>query len=74
LFGFGADSIIDVISVVGIAMMVIRIRLNPESLISRFEISALRITGFAFYSLSVGLLAGIILNVVSHHKPEREER
>ncbi len=70
LFGFGADSFIEVISGFGIVMMVIRIKMNPESSISRFEISALRITGFAFCLLSAGLMAGIVLNIVSHKKPE----
>jgi len=31
LFGFGADSFIEVISGIGIAMMIMRIRQNPES-------------------------------------------
>jgi divalent metal cation (Fe/Co/Zn/Cd) transporter len=70
LFGFGADSFIEVISGVGIAIMIMRIKQNPESPRSRFEITALKITGSAFFLLSAGLLAGIILNIFYHHKPE----
>ena len=70
LFGFGADSFIEVISGIGIAIMITRIRQNPGSLKSAFEITALRITGTAFYLLSAGLLAGIVLNLVTGHKPE----
>lgn len=70
LFGFGADSFIEMLSGVGIAVMVIRIKRNPESSKSRFEINALRTTGIAFYILSAGLFAGIIMNLVNKHKPE----
>ncbi len=70
LFGFGADSFIEVLSGIGIAMMILRIKRNPDSPKSRFEITALKITGTAFYLLSAGLLAGIILNIIYQHKPE----
>ena len=70
LFGFGVDSFIEVISGIGIAIMVIRIRQNPESSKSNFEINALKVTGTSFYLLSAGLVAGIILNLIHHHKPE----
>lgn len=70
LFGFGADSFIEVISGIGIAIMILRIKQNPESQKSRFEVTALKITGSAFYLLSAGLFAGIILNIIQHHKPE----
>lgn len=70
LFGFGADSFIEVLSGIGIAMMIIRIRKNPFSSKNSYEITALKITGVAFYILSAGLLAGIILNVINGHKPE----
>jgi len=61
LFGFGVDSFIEVISGVGIAIMVIRIRQNIDSSKSKFEINALKVTGTSFYLLSTGLVAGIIL-------------
>ena len=70
LFGFGADSFIEVLSGIGIAIMITRIRQNPDSQKSRFEITALKITGTAFYLLSAGLLVGIILNIIYKHKPE----
>jgi len=69
LFGFGADSFIEVISGIGIAAMIIRIRRNPESSKSKFEINALRITGTSFFLLSAGLLAGIVFNIVNQNKP-----
>ena len=49
LFGFGSDSFIEVISGLGIAHMIIRIKRNPNSKRDDFERTALRITGFAFY-------------------------
>jgi divalent metal cation (Fe/Co/Zn/Cd) transporter len=70
LFGFGADSFIEVMSGIGIAMMITRIKENPDSTKSKFEIRALKITGSAFYLLSAGLIAGILLNIVKHNKPE----
>lgn len=70
LFGFGVDSFIEVMSGIGIAMMIVRIRQNPDSPTSTFEIRALKITGTAFYLLSAGLIAGIISNIINHHKPE----
>lgn len=70
LFGFGADSFIEVMSGIGIAVMILRIKQNPGSPKSAFEITALKITGTAFYLLSLGLLAGIVLNIINHNKPE----
>ena len=70
LFGFGVDSFIEVMSGIGIAIMLLRIKQNPESLKSSFEIKALKTTGTAFYLLSAGLGMGIILDLVKHHKPE----
>lgn len=70
LFGFGIDSFIEVMSGLGIAVMIIRIRNNPDSSVSKFEIKALKITGTAFYLLSAGLLLGIIMNLINRDKPE----
>ena len=70
LFGFGVDSFIEVMSGIGIAVMITRIRNNPGSNRSEFEVKALRITGTAFYILSVGLIAGVILALFSGHEPE----
>jgi divalent metal cation (Fe/Co/Zn/Cd) transporter len=69
LFGFGIDSFIEVISGVGILQMVLRIRRNPENPVNNSEITALKITGYSFYGLSLGLLAGAIVSVIQHHKP-----
>lgn len=70
LFGFGADSFIEVISGIGITIMILRMRQNTESRKSAFEIQALKITGTAFYLLSVGLIVGIIFSILNNHKPE----
>jgi len=70
LLGFGADSFIEVMSGIGIAVMILRIKQNPDSPKSNFEIKALKITGTAFYLLSAGLLSGVVLNIINHHKPE----
>jgi len=70
LFGFGADSFIEVMSGIGIAVMIRRIRRNPGSSKTDFERTALRITGTAFYLLAAGLSAGIIVNLIIRHKPE----
>jgi divalent metal cation (Fe/Co/Zn/Cd) transporter len=70
LFGFGVDSFIEVLSGIGIAIMILRIKRNPESSKSEFEIKALKITGTSFYLLSLGLLVGIVSSLIYHHKPE----
>jgi divalent metal cation (Fe/Co/Zn/Cd) transporter len=70
LFGFGVDSFIEVMSGLGILAMVIRIWQNPETSRSRFEITALRVTGTAFYLLALGLGASAIYNLFTGHKPE----
>jgi divalent metal cation (Fe/Co/Zn/Cd) transporter len=70
LFGFGADSFIEVMSGIGIAIMIMRFKQNPNSPKSKFEITALKITGTAFYLLAAGLFAGIVLNIINHNKPE----
>jgi hypothetical protein len=70
LFGFGADSFIEVVSGLGIAHMVSRIQLRPESNRDDFERTALRITGFAFYSLVIGLVFTSLHDLWTGHKPE----
>jgi divalent metal cation (Fe/Co/Zn/Cd) transporter len=69
LFGFGVDSFIEVMSGIGILVMILRIRQNPETPRSQFEVTALRITGLAFYLLAAGLAASAIYNLFSAHKP-----
>lgn len=69
LFGFGIDSFIEAISGLGIAHMILRIRQNPDTSRDRFESTALRITGFAFYALTAGLVLSAIYNFYTGHKP-----
>lgn len=70
LFGFGVDSFIEVISGLGILIMVMRISQNPDTERSRFERTALRITGISFWLLAAGLAVTAIYNLVTRHKPE----
>jgi divalent metal cation (Fe/Co/Zn/Cd) transporter len=70
LFGFGIDSFIEVVSGVGIIAMVYRIRKSPDTPRSRFEQTALRITGTSFYLLVLGLVVTAIYNIIVGHKPE----
>jgi len=69
LFGFGMDSFIEVMSGIGILVMILRIRQNPETPRSHFEVTALRVTGTAFYLLAAGLAASAIYNLFTAHKP-----
>jgi divalent metal cation (Fe/Co/Zn/Cd) transporter len=70
LFGFGVDSFIEVISAAGIAQMILRIWRNPSSPRSRFEVTALRITGAAFYLLAAGLVLGAGVSILTGRRPE----
>ena len=70
LFGFGVDSFIEVMSGIGILAMVLRIRQNPEMPRSKFEMTALRVTGTSFYLLAMGLAATAIYNLFTAHKPD----
>jgi divalent metal cation (Fe/Co/Zn/Cd) transporter len=70
LFGFGVDSFIEVMSGIGILAMVVRIQRHRDTPRSRFERTALRVTGGAFYVLAVGLGATAAYNLISGHKPE----
>ena len=70
LFGFGVDSFIEVISAIGVWHMLRRIRANAGETRDEFEQRALRITGAAFYLLSVGLVLTAAINLYQAHKPE----
>jgi divalent metal cation (Fe/Co/Zn/Cd) transporter len=70
LLGFGLDSFVEVVSGIGVWHMNRRIRKDPASGTDRFERSALRITGSAFYVLSAGLIATAALNVYRGMMPE----
>jgi divalent metal cation (Fe/Co/Zn/Cd) transporter len=70
LFGFGVDSFIEVISAIGVWHMLRRIKANDGETRDEFEQRALRITGAAFYLLSVGLVLTACINLYQQHKPE----
>ena len=69
LFGFGVDSFIEVISAMGVWHMLRRIAANSGESRDEFEQRALKITGSAFYLLSLGLLVTAAMNLYSAHKP-----
>ena len=69
LFGFGADSFIEMISAAGIYVMVKRIMCNPQSHRNKFETTSLQITGMSFYLLSAGLLFSVVVNLYNGNKP-----
>jgi divalent metal cation (Fe/Co/Zn/Cd) transporter len=71
LFGFGLDSFVEVISGLGIWHMVRRVRNHgTDSDPDRFERTALRITGTAFYLLAGGLTLTAAINLYTRHSPE----
>ena len=69
LLGFGVDSFVEVISGLGIAHMLIRMKNSSEITRDDFEKTALKITGFSFYLLAAGLLIGAVINVIQQVKP-----
>jgi divalent metal cation (Fe/Co/Zn/Cd) transporter len=69
LFGFGADSFVEVLSGIGIWNMVQRMKHNPNADPGLFEKRALRITGTAFYILTVALLITASINLYQQHRP-----
>jgi len=70
LFGFGVDSFVEVISGIGIWHMVRRIQANGVETKDNFERQALRITGWAFYLLTVGLFLSAAVSFYEQHKPD----
>lgn len=70
LFGFGVDSIIEVVSAIGVAHMVYRLQQHGTDRRDDFERTALRITGTGFYVLSASLVATATLSIVVGHHPE----
>jgi divalent metal cation (Fe/Co/Zn/Cd) transporter len=70
LFGFGVDSFIELISGIGIMHMVLRIQKDPSANRDRFERTALRVTGYAFYILVAGLLVSSGIVLYTGQKPE----
>ena len=73
LLGFGVDSFVEVFSGIGILHMIFRMKKtgnNDVEARDRFERQALKITGTAFYILTVGLIAGSVLKIVTGSNPE----
>jgi divalent metal cation (Fe/Co/Zn/Cd) transporter len=70
LFGFGLDSLVEVVSGIGIWHMIGRIRKNGGEHLDRFEQRALRTTGTAFYVLAAGLVVTSVIDLSRGHKPE----
>ena len=70
LFGFGVDSFVEVISGIGIAHMILRMKYSKVVTRDKFEKTALKITGFSFFLLAVGLVVGSIINVVQGSHPQ----
>ena len=70
LFGFGVDSFVEVISGLGIAHMILRMRRQEYNGVDEFEITALRITGTAFYILVTGLIVGASLAIYTGAEPQ----
>lgn len=69
LFGFGVDSFIELISGIGILHMVLRIQKNPSANRDKFERTALRVTGTAFYLLVTGLVVSASIIFYNGQKP-----
>lgn len=69
LFGFGLDSFIEVLSGLGIAHMVLRIRRSAVTEHDAFERTALRITGTAFFLLTAGLVVSAAVTIYTDHRP-----
>lgn len=70
LFGFGIDSFVEVISGLGIAHMILRMRKNEYFGVDDFEITALKVTGTAFYLLVAGLVFGATVSVYFKAEPQ----
>lgn len=69
LAGFGVDSFIEVISGIGILAMIARLsRYGPKDR-GRFEKLALQITGWCFYVLVIGLIAGAAFSIWEGQQP-----
>ena len=69
LLGFGVDSFVEVISGIGIAHMILRMRYSKVQSRDSFEKTALKITGTSFYLLTIGLIIGSVFNIINGVKP-----
>ena len=69
LLGFGVDSFVEVISGIGIAHMIFRMKYSKVQSRDAFEKTALKVTGTSFYLLTAGLVIGSVLNIINNVKP-----
>ena len=69
LLGFGVDSFVEVISGIGIAHMIFRMKYAKVQTRDEFEKTALKVTGTSFYLLTAGLIVGSVLNIINNVKP-----
>jgi len=69
LLGFGVDSFVEVISGIGIAHMILRMKYSKVVSRDKFEKTALRITGFSFFLLAVGLVVVSVIHLVLNSHP-----
>lgn len=69
LLGFGVDSFVEVISGIGIAHMIFRMKRSSVEQRDGFERTALKITGSSFYLLAAGLLTGSVINLINNSSP-----
>ena len=58
LFGFGADSFIEVMSGIGIAVMILRIRKSPSSPKTKSEMTALKNYRWGILFVICGIIGG----------------
>jgi hypothetical protein len=70
LFGFGVDSFIEMISSIGILVMIFRIEKNPNSPNSTFEKKALQLTGYCLYALAIILVLTAAVSIYEAHIPQ----
>lgn len=71
LFGFGVDSFVEVLSGIGIFHMILRTKKSGNQVNrDQFERTALKVTGISFYILTIGLIIGVIFNIVEGARPE----
>jgi divalent metal cation (Fe/Co/Zn/Cd) transporter len=70
LLGFGIDSFVEVVSGIGILHMVLRMKYSKVFTQDKFEKTALRITAYSFYLLTIGLIAASTINLIDGTKPQ----
>ncbi len=70
LLGFGLDSFAEVVSGIGIAHMIFRMKYSNADSADDFEKLALKITGVCFYVLTAGLVLGAAAKLLQNSKPD----